>query len=130
MAHYVDTSALAKLVVDETETAALRAWTAAESRDLVAADLVRTELMRAVRRHVPERMPEARQVLDSLFLMAIRTSAFEAAGRLGPATMRSLDALHLSVALELGDDLDGIVTYDDRMAEAARALGIPVLAPS
>jgi uncharacterized protein len=30
----------------------------------------------------------------------------------------------------LGDDLDGLVTYDDRLAEAARLNGIPVTAPS
>ncbi|MEZ5167036.1 MAG: PIN domain-containing protein [Acidimicrobiales bacterium] len=49
MAYYVDTSALAKLVVAEPETAALRAWIA-DGPKLVAGDLVRTELMRVVRR--------------------------------------------------------------------------------
>jgi uncharacterized protein len=44
--------------------------------------------------------------------------------------MRSLDALHLAIALELGDDLDGLVTYDDRLAEAARLQGIRVEAPA
>jgi len=37
--------------------------------------------------------------------------------------------LDSSAALELGDDLDGLVAYDDRLAAAASALGIPVLAP-
>ena len=32
-------------------------------------------------------------------------------------------------ALSLGDDLDGIVTYDDRLAEAARSNGVPVTSP-
>jgi hypothetical protein len=30
----------------------------------------------------------------------------------------------------LGDDLAGMVTYDERMADAARAVGLRVLAPS
>lgn len=34
---------------------------------------------------------------------------------LGPATLRSLDAIHLASALTLGDDLLAVVTYDRRM---------------
>ena len=49
---------------------------------------------------------------------------------LDPATLRSLDAIHLACAVELGDELDGFVTYDDRLATAARALAMPVVAPS
>jgi len=44
--------------------------------------------------------------------------------------LRSLDALHLAAALELGDELDGIVTYDDRMATAASLYGVAVIAPA
>ena len=54
MAFYVDTSALVKLVVAESETAAFRAWLEEPGRELVACDLARTELMRAVRRAVPD----------------------------------------------------------------------------
>lgn len=129
MAHYVDTSALVKLVVDEAETAALRAWIAAESTDLVAADLVRTELLRAVRRGAADRMSAARLVLDSVVLVSVSTATFEAAGHLDPAIMRTLDALHLAAALELGDDLAGMLTYDDRLAQAAATHGIAVVAP-
>jgi predicted nucleic acid-binding protein len=44
-------------------------------------------------------------------------------------TLRSLDALHLATALEIRDELDGLVTYDGRMAAAAEGLGLAVLAP-
>jgi hypothetical protein len=43
--------------------------------------------------------------------------------------LRSLDAIHLATARELGDELGSLVTYDDRMAAAARALGHRVAAP-
>lgn len=43
--------------------------------------------------------------------------------------LRTLDALHLAAALDLGDDLAGIVSYDTRLAEAARGIGIEVIAP-
>ena len=129
MAFYVDTSALVKLVVAETETVALRSWLQETDRELVASDLARTELMRAVRRSVPDRLLQARAVLDSVILVEVRTSMFEGAGRLDPVGLRSLDAIHLAVALDLGDDLEGLVTYDDRLAEAAIANGVPVVAP-
>ena len=130
MAFYLDTSALVKLVVAEPQTAALRSWLTATDRDPVASDLVRTELLRAVQRVVPDRALQARQVLDSLTLLQVTSAVFAAAGRLDPTAVRSLDAIHLAAALELGDDLDGLVTYDDRLAAAAISNGVAVVAPS
>lgn len=129
MAHYLDTSALVKLVIDETETRALRSWLVSESPTAVSSELARTELLRAVRRSDPTRTVLARHVLDALILITPSQQTFDAAGLLEPTVLRSLDALHLASALELADDLDGIVTYDDRMADAARNLGIAVLSP-
>lgn len=128
MAHYLDTSALTKLVVAEAETMALRAWLK-KAREPVSCDLARTELIRAVRRSAPDRMLQARAVLDSLTLIEVSPATFEQAGRLDPPTLRSLDAIHLAAALDLGDDLDSLVTYDDRIAEAATLNSIPVTAP-
>ena len=75
-------------------------------------------------------MPQARAVLDSLILITLPTQLFERAADLEPDLLRSLDALHLAAALDLGDDLDGIVTYDDRLGAAAVAHGITVVAPA
>lgn len=130
MAHYLDTSALVKLVVAERESDALRSWLAEAAREPVACDLVRTELLRSVRRADPALMVLARQVLDALTLVEVATSTFEAAARLDPSILRTLDALHVAAALDLGDDLEGLVTYDDRLAEAARLNGIAVFAPA
>lgn len=127
--YYADTSALVKLVVREAETAALCKWIAAERPQLVACDLVRTELQRAVRRAVPERAVAARAVLDSMTLTVLDTALIDRAGHLDPAILRTLDAIHVAAALELGDDLAGILTYDDRLAEAAAWHGIAVVAP-
>jgi hypothetical protein len=129
VAHYLDTSALVKLVVAEPETTALRSWLRAADRQPVASDLARTELLRAVRRIAPKRVLRARAVLDSITLTEITASLFEEAGRLEPPSLHSLDALHLAAALDLGDDLEGLVTYDERLAEAAALNGIPVTAP-
>ena len=130
MADYLDTSALVKLVVAEAETEALLVWLAGRTGEATSSDLARTELLRVVRRVAPDRLERARRVLDSLTLLALPTEAFEEASHLAPPTMRSLDALHLAAALRLGDDLDAIVTYDDRLADAARLNGALSVGPA
>ena len=99
-----------KLVVAEERTAALRAWFSAEERSPVPCDLSRAELMRAVRGAAPDRLVQARAVLDSITLTDLPTPRFEDAGRLNPTILRTLDAIHLAAALDLGDDLEAIVT--------------------
>jgi len=71
----------------------------------------------------------AREVLDAVTLVRVTSAVFEAAGRLDPSELRSLDAIHLAAALDLGDDLEGLITYDDRLAEAAVSNGVTVVAP-
>lgn len=51
------------------------------------------------------------------------------AGDLDPASLRSLDAIHLASALTLGNDLGVVVTYDDRMLQGASALGLHTASP-
>ena len=75
-------------------------------------------------------MPRARAVLDSITLLNVPAETFERAAELEPLLLRSLDAIHLAAALELGDELDGIVTYDDRLSDAAELLGVVVVSPS
>ena len=128
MAFYLDTSALVKLVVEEPESDDLRMWLTVE-RVVVSCDLARTSSVRAVRRVAPGSALAARNVLNAVELIAVTPATFEEAGRLDPDALRTLDALHLAAALELGDDLDGIVTYDARLAEAAEAHGVAVVAP-
>lgn len=130
MAHYLDTSALVKLVVAEPESEALLSWINDTETDWVSSDLARTELIRAVRRVVPERAVRAREVLESVTLIEVTTQTFEEAARIDPPLVRSLDALHLAVALDLGDDLAAFVTYDARLALAAALNGVATIAPS
>lgn len=130
MAHYLDTSALVKLVVAEAETDALSAWINQTEGELVTSDLARTELLRAVRQAAPDRVVRAREVLDSLTLIDVTTQIFEEAARIDPPALRALDAIHLAAALDLGDDLETVVTYDDRLSGAATANGVVTSAPA
>jgi predicted nucleic acid-binding protein len=52
------------------------------------------------------------------------------AGELTPATLRSLDAIHLASALVIAPEVDAVVAYDTRLAAAARAAGLAVVAPA
>lgn len=76
----------------------------------------------------PHRVAAARDRLGGLELVALDDPLLDAAAELAPP-LRSLDAIHLAAALSLGADLGVVVTYDVRMADAARALGLDVAAP-
>jgi len=116
-----------KFVIDEAESPAL--VEAVREPALYASDLVRAELRRAVARRRPDRLKAADKLLARLRLVPLTPELLDAAGRLAPAGLRSLDAIHVQSALLLGDELDALITYDDRMAEAAGAAGLTVRAP-
>jgi uncharacterized protein len=125
---YLDTSALVKTVVEETESSALASWLKDKAR-LAACDLVQVEAVRAVRISDPAAVPRARQAVETLIGIRLDDELYRTAADLEPPLLRSLDAIHLAAALSVGRDLAGVVTYDRRMAEGARALGLHVEAP-
>ena len=86
--------------------------------------------MRAVRRVAPELTSRADAVVAQVSVVEVSETIRASAASLEPATVRSLDALHLATAIEIGDALDAVITYDVRMADAARSLGLAVSAPS
>ena len=126
---YLDTSAFVKLAVEESETAALRQFLADRALRRVSSALLRTEALRAVRHLGPDALASVREALRRVDLVAIDDRILDAAGTLEPRGLRTLDAIHLATAMAIGDDLDAIVTYDDRMVEAAGLLGLLVSAP-
>lgn len=108
----------------------MRLWFTRNVDQIIASELTRTEVIRTVRRFLPEMFPAALFTFTVIERLAISVDVFERAGLLEPATLRSLDALHLATALSLGPELDGLVTYDDRLADAARVAGVQVLTPA
>ncbi len=127
---YLDTSALAKLVVEEAESVALAGWLDERSTDALCTSLIsRAELVRAARRRGPEAVPRAQGLLAECALVPLDTLSVDIAALLEPATLRTLDALHLAAALSLGADVGAFVSYDARQCAAAEALGLPVVAP-
>jgi uncharacterized protein len=131
MAWYIDTSAFMKLTVSELRSTEMRAWADAEERSgsLWSSDLLLTEAVRAARRVSAEVLKATLDRSQRIAIIAITTDTYARTGELDPAILRSLDALHLAAARSIGGDHEGIVSYDDRMAEAAGALGLQTRAP-
>ncbi len=126
---YLDSSAFVKLVVEEAESAAVATFLAGHVSRRVASTLLRTESVRAVRHLGPQALATVREGLRRVDLVAIDDRILDAAGILEPAVLRTLDAIHLATAMAVGDDLEAIVTYDERMVEAARLMGLPTASP-
>jgi uncharacterized protein len=122
---YLDSSAFVKLVVTEAQSTQLRAFLATHEARRVSSSLLRAEALRAVRHLGPDALAIAREGLRRVDLIAIDDRILDASGILEPRRLRTLDAIHLATALTLGDDLDTIVTYDDRIIAEAGSLGWP-----
>lgn len=132
---YADASALVKLVRDEAESAALRAYL--RDADLVSSELVLTEIPRAVRRaatlepdlSLDVLLERAGAVIEALALRPLDRALLSGAGALAEPALRALDAIHIASAVQL-DPIDAFVTYDERQAAAARLAGLRTMAPA
>lgn len=126
---YLDSSAFVKLIVAEAESTALRTFLMEHDARRVSSSLLRAEALRAIRHLGADALAITREGLRRVDLVGVDDRILDAAGILEPRVLRTLDAIHLATALTLGDDLESIVTYDDRMIEGARLLGLASVAP-
>jgi predicted nucleic acid-binding protein len=127
-ATYLDSSAVVRLAVREAESVALRRYLR-RRRPLVSSSLARTEVLRALLLAGDDAVAAGLKVLTRLDFVRISNRVLDEAAALRPVQIRSLDAIHLATAVQLGQDLGALVTYDDRMAEAAKKIGHRVVAP-
>jgi predicted nucleic acid-binding protein len=128
VATYLDSSAIVKLAVRERESLALRRYLR-RRQPLVSSALARTEVLRALLPAGDEAVARGRSVLQRLDLVRVNDRVLSAAGALLPSELRSLDAIHLATAEQLRDEVQALVTYDERMAAAATQLGYKVVQP-
>ena len=126
---YVDTSAIGRVLLGEPDAPAVL-------RDLadfdqhVASRLMRIELRRLALRE--DALEAADRLLDGVALIPLDDAILAASETLLPATVATLDAIHLATALRLaaGGMLDTVMTYDRRLADGAAQHGLRVLAPA
>jgi uncharacterized protein len=125
---YLDSSALVKLAADEAESIALAMFLGPRPR-MLSCELAIVEVVRAVRRLGPVTVAKAERVLEATELIRLEAPMLAAAAQIDPLILRSVDAIHLAAARTVGTDLRFLVTYDHRLAGAARDMGIEVVSP-
>ena len=125
---YLDSSALVKLAVREMHSDALRKHLR-RRRPLMSSALARTEVLRSLLPGGEQALAAGRAVLSRVDLVRVNDPILGQAGTMSPVELRSLDAIHLATAGRIGTDLAEIVTYDQRMAAAALAMGYKVSSP-
>jgi uncharacterized protein len=128
-ATYLDSSAIVKLVVAEPESSALRRYLR-RRKPYVSSALARAEVARSLLPFGPAALKRGDTVLARIDLIRVNDIVLRSAGSLLPEDIRTLDAIHLATAQQLGSDLARIVTYDVRMQAAAEAVGLDVNAPA
>ena len=128
---YLDSAAVVKLVHAEAETQALRDWLDERAEiGWTSSVLAEIESSRALARHAPEAVARLHPVLDLIELVELDAGIRILAQTVKPATVRSLDAIHLATALRIRPQLTSFITYDKRLADAAQAAGLTVEIPT
>ena len=125
---YLDSAAVVKLAHAEPGSGALRRWLDERAETgWISSVLTEIEAFRALARYAPGAVSRLPAVLDLIDLdprIRILAQAVE------PATVRSLDAVHLGTALQSRPGLTSFVTYDKRLLGAAQAAALPVDSPA
>ena len=138
---YLDSSAIVKLVLEEAESLALRAWLG-ERPFGVTSGLGPVEVRRTVRIFVEKALSRTASqgstanelgtrtelVLSGIVALELDETILSRAARVDPPTLSALEAIHLASALTL-EGLEAFVAYDRELREAAQAAGLSVAAP-
>jgi len=128
---YLDSAAVVKLAHAEPESAALRGWLDERAEvQWVSSMLTEIESFRALARYAPEAASRLPAVLDQIDLIDLDQRIRVLARMVTPATVRSLDAIHLGTALHSRSSLTSFVTYDRRLLDAAQAADLPIDSPA
>jgi predicted nucleic acid-binding protein len=125
----VDTSALAKLLVDEAESGPLRqhlAHSAAAGDQFAISTIAVTELRRlAIRLGVDGAHVEP--VLRPFRIVRLTEAMLQLAGRFPHPNLGTLGAIHVASALSI--EAAALISYDGRQSDAAGVEGLNVDSP-
>jgi uncharacterized protein len=128
---YLDSAAVIKLVHAEPESAALRGWLDERAEtQWISSVLTEIESFRALARYAPEAASRLSAVLNQIDLIDLDQRIRMLAQTVTPATVRSLDAIHLGTALRFRHSLTSFLTYDKRLLDAAQAASLPINSPA
>ena len=127
MSWYLDSSAILKYVLAEPERPAM---VKALTSQAISSELARLEVKRAVYRINPKDIALANDELSRVNFVSISNQVLTVAESFtGSVTLATLDAIHVATAISLGNQIEGIITYDKQMITNAGLMGIKVLSP-
>jgi predicted nucleic acid-binding protein len=124
---YFDASAIVKLTATEPESLDLVDYLSADVQVSTSA-IADVEVVRTLQR-MQFGPSEQDNAMRGFHLIHFDADIRHTATRLTPAALRTLDAIHVATALAIGDSSLEFVTYDNRMADAARECGLRVVQP-
>lgn len=126
---YVDTSALGRVLLGERDSEPIEA-TLDRYESWWSSELLIVELRRLA---ALEGLSEAaEEMLGAVQLVPLARAELEAASRLEPFTVRSLDAVHLQAAVSLNEQdlVDSVLTFDRQLIAGCEHHGLRVESPS
>lgn len=123
---YLDSSVALRTILDGPERPRLIRWMQVPGTTFVSSVLLRTEVIRVLRR---DNMPVsgAAALLDRVGLVEITRETHRIAESI-EAHIKTLDALHLATALIVGDSIT-VATHDRNMSIVAQHLGLQAIDP-
>ncbi|MDO5066728.1 MAG: type II toxin-antitoxin system VapC family toxin [Propionibacteriaceae bacterium] len=123
---YLDSSVALRTILDVPERRRLLAWMESPDLFFVSSRLLRTEVIRALRRE-GRPLAEAQPLLARVGLWDLSRETHVVAESIGHH-IKALDALHLATAVLVGQPIT-VATHDARMAAVAEYLGLPTVDP-
>ncbi len=132
---YVDSSALVKRALREPESEFITAELerlAIAGTPFFSSTIAWVESSRAIRKRrdgvAPGAIADLVEVaLSGVSEFTVSETVVSLARRIGPLTLRSLDAIHLATATLIDADL--VIAYDERLLLAAEELGFATASP-
>ncbi len=124
---YLDSSAIVPLFLRESASLIVKQYLddlITDHHGLVTGRITETEVRRtAVRQSVAQ--TDISALLEGFMIVEHTPSQFRFAGTLGYGNLRSLDAVHIATAIDVG--ATAMITLDNRMAESCASVGLPCL---
>ena len=127
MSWYLDSSAILKLILAETESKALVNFL---SEETITSTISRVEVIRTLNRMYPLSVIKGKEILSNFLLTPMNPAILSSAENFPESiTLRSLDAIQVATVIFLDKSVEGVVTYDKVMIKNAKELGIKVASP-
>jgi uncharacterized protein len=132
MTIYLDSSALIPLVQrDANSEPLLRFLGLHRAEPKITSALSRTEVVRAMSKCGRGAVALAQRAVGRCYQIPLSADLLDRSALYSPGQrLRTAEAIHLTSARVLGDQLHTFVTYDERLFQAALTWKLPVYSPS